>query len=81
MQSTPQMNYNQYRTNLVTVSNSDSDFYLTDGIITAQRAAFIIDEKCPTSYKMILMECINKKWLKPVATMYDYEKTYSRLKS
>lgn len=75
------MNYNQHNNKLITVTNSDSDFYLSDGIIYAQRAAFNIDEKCPTTYKMILMECINKKWLTPVATIYDYEKTYSRLKS
>jgi hypothetical protein len=37
------------------------------------RAGFEISSGCPIEYKMVLQECINNGWLKPVAYMTERE--------
>lgn len=39
----------------------------------APRAGFEITNECPSSYKLIINECLSKGWLKPVATVKDTE--------
>lgn len=72
--------YNVYKTNLRTIRSSDPNFVLQDGIVLANRAGFEISQHCPLEYKMILQECLGHGWIKPVATVYEWELTYSRLK-
>lgn len=45
----------------------DEDFILIDGLTLTSRAGFEIDKTCPYEYKLIITECINKGWLKPIA--------------
>ena len=53
---------------------------LKDGVVVAQRAGFEINTSCPREYKLIISECINNGWLKPVAHVYDYEQVFDKLK-
>ena len=62
-----------------TLRQSDFGFRLCDGIVVASRAGFEIDERCPKEYRAIIGECIDRGWLKPVATVWDYELTREAL--
>lgn len=53
---------------------------LKDNLVLSPRAGFEINPHCPQEYKMILSECINNGWLKPVAYVYDHELTFDTLK-
>ena len=67
-------------TKLRTLKPGDTGFIVQDGIVIAQRAGFEILTNCPREYKLILLECIDRGWIKPVATVYDYEQTFDLLK-
>jgi len=75
------MTFKTHQSRLRTVRQGDQDFMLNDGLIISPRAGFEINSKCPREYKDIIRECIDNAWLKPVATMYDYEQTFDRLKN
>lgn len=64
---------------LRTIRQDDPSFMLNDGLVVSPRAGFEINQSCPREYRMIISECINNGWLKPVATMYDHELTWDRL--
>ena len=49
------------------ITPNDPHFILNDGLIVANRAGFEISEKCPTDYRKVLADCIQRGWLKPVA--------------
>jgi hypothetical protein len=40
---------------------------MTDGIKIVPRAGLEISNQCPYEYKLILADCIDRGWLKPVA--------------
>lgn len=61
------------QTTLRTVKQGDPKWLIVDGLVVAPRAGFEINQKCPREYKMIIAECIDKGWLKPVATVRDNE--------
>ncbi len=61
------------RSQIKSIKQNDSRFMITDGLIVAPRAGFEINEKCPREYKMIISECINRGWLKPVANVTERE--------
>jgi hypothetical protein len=46
---------------------------IQDGFVRAPRAGFHILPECPKEYKMIISECINNGWLKPVAHITERE--------
>lgn len=70
-----------YETSLRTLRPNDPDFILKDGLMLSPRAGFEISQRCPTEYIKILQECIRYGWIMPIATVYDWELTYSRLKN
>ena len=74
------MNLNIRETTLKTVKPGEVGFTLVDGLVVAQRAGFEINQQCPREYKLILQECINRGWLKPVAVVHDYELTWDSLR-
>lgn len=46
----------------------DDGFYFSpDDITLVARAGFEISQTCPREYRMIIAECINNGWIKPVA--------------
>lgn len=75
------MTYKLHQTRLRTIRQSDQDFMLEDGFVRSPRAGFHILPECPREYKLIISECIDKGWLKPVATVYDHELAWDRLSS
>lgn len=78
---TTMINVNIHKTSLTTLRPNDPDFILNDGIKVSPRAGFEISQRCPTEYKMILQDCIRYGWITPIATVYNWELTYSRLKN
>jgi hypothetical protein len=63
-----------------TLHPKDADFtFSPDGIKLVPRASFEINKECPREYKLIIAECINNGWIKPVAHMRDTEYTMELL--
>jgi hypothetical protein len=58
---------------LRTIKFGDPKFHIVDGSVVAPRAGFEISQSCPKEYRIIIQECINYGWLKPVATIKDNE--------
>lgn len=67
------MGYKTKTSSLRTIKQGDPKFTLQDGMVVAPRAGFEINTSCPREYKMIISECINNGWLRPVATVKDSE--------
>lgn len=63
-----------------TVKQGDPKFMLQDGMVVCPRAGFEINQQCPREYKLIIAECINNGWLKPVAHVYGKELTMDALR-
>jgi hypothetical protein len=55
-------------------------FVITDGFVTAARAGFEIDARCPNEYRQIIQACLEYGWLKPVACMTAEEQLMETLK-
>jgi hypothetical protein len=58
---------------IITIMPSNPLFVFDDGMIQSPRAGFHIKNTCPDPYKHVIMECIDRKWLQPVAYMRDHE--------
>jgi hypothetical protein len=67
------MTYTLHKSQTKTIRNTDPEFYINDGFVRSPRAGFHILPQCPQEYKMIISECINNGWLKPVATVTERE--------
>jgi len=64
-----------------TLCADDEDFkFSPNGITLVPRASFEISMQCPREYKLIIVECINNGWIKPVAHMRDVEYTMELLR-
>ena len=74
------MNITLRQSRFRTIKDSDPGFIMHDGVVMARRAGFEISQGCPREYKLIIADCIDRGWLKPVATVYDYEQTFDLLK-
>ena len=74
------MNITLHQSNIRTIRQGDSKFMLNDKFVTCPRAGFEINEKCPREYKLIIAECINNGWIKPVAHVYGKELTMDALR-
>ena len=73
------MTFKLHQSRFRTLRPGDKDFVLKDGVMVAHRAGFEILPGCPPSYHKIITECISCGWLKPVATVYDYEQVFDTL--
>lgn len=62
-----------------TLLNDDKDFYIYSEFVKLPRASFQIDAQCPEQYKHIIVKCIDRGWLKPVAIIRDMEYTFEKL--
>jgi len=67
------MKITAHKSNIKTIRQSDPDFILNDGPVIAPRAGFEFSKHCPTEYKLVVSECINRGWLKPVAHITQQE--------
>lgn len=63
-----------------TIKSDDPMFYIKGDITMSCRAGFEISTSCPREYKLILSECIDRGWIKPVAYMRDDEYIWEQLK-
>ena len=63
-----------------TLRAKDADFtFSPNGLTLVPRASFEVSKECPREYKLIIAECINNGWIKPVAHMRDTEYTMELL--
>ena len=69
-----------HESNIRTIRQGDPKFMLKDNIVICPRAGFEINEKCPREYKLIIAECINNGWIKPVAHVYGKELTMDAMR-
>ena len=68
-----------HKTQIKTIKQEDPRFRIWDEFIIAHRAGFEIDQRCPREYRMIISECIECGWLKPVAYMTERELVFAGL--
>ena len=74
------MNFTTHQSNIKTIRHGDPKFMLADNYVTCPRAGFEINENCPREYKLIIVECINNGWIKPVAHVYGKELTMDAMR-
>jgi hypothetical protein len=67
------MNIKTHKSRIKIIRQDDPRFDISDGMTIASRAGFEISSGCPIEYKMVLQECINNGWLRPVAYMTERE--------
>ena len=67
------------KSQIKTIRRGDRGFEISDGYTIAHRAGFEISDRCPAEYKVVLQECINNGWLKPVAYMTEREMIFTGL--
>jgi hypothetical protein len=68
-----EMTFNVQTSSVRTIRKGEKGFMLIDGMFTIPRAGFEINKSCPSEFKMIIADCINNGWLKPVAHVKDNE--------
>jgi len=73
------MTYTIRRSQARTIKHNDSRFRITDGLAVVPRAGFEISQDCPREYRLVLADCINRGWIKPVAYMTERELLFSGL--
>jgi hypothetical protein len=67
-------------TSYKTLKQGDDDFsFSPDGYTIVPRASLVISQRCPENYQILIAECVNHGWLKPVAHMRDTEYTWEML--
>lgn len=71
--------YKTHKCQIKTLKPNDEQFIITDGIVKAPRAGFEINENCPNQYRQIIVACVDRGWLKPVAYMTEREMMISGL--
>ena len=73
------MNIIARKSQIRTIRQDDPRFQIQDEFFMATRAGFEISDRCPSEYKVVLQECINNGWLKPVAYMTEREMIFMGL--
>lgn len=73
------MNITTRQSQIRTIRQDDPRFQIQDQYVIATRAGFEISDRCPVEYKVVLQECINNGWLKPVAYMTEREMIFMGL--
>lgn len=74
------MTFTTPKVKIKTINRDDRMFYIKGDMTVTPRAGFEISKSCPREYRLILSECIDKGWLKPVAYMRDDEYVWEQLK-
>ena len=73
------MSITTHKSQIRIIRQDDPRFDIFDGMTISPRAGFEISSGCPIEYKMVLQECINNGWLKPVAYMTEREMLFMGL--
>lgn len=69
----------QASSSTVTLRPADNKFWIQDRFTVTGRASIELSKNCPREYKMIIAECINRGWIKPVANISERELLFSVL--
>ena len=75
------MKFTTHQSQIRTIKQDDARFRIIDKFITCGRAGFEISKQCPREYRLILSECVDRGWIKPVAYMTERELLISGLVS
>jgi hypothetical protein len=67
------MKINSQKSSIRTIRKEDPDFMIRSGFMLGPRAGFEVALGCPKEYRMIITECFDKGWIKPVAYMHEKE--------
>lgn len=62
-----------YKNPIRIIKKDDPNFMIHAGLILGPRAGFEVASGCPKEYRMIITECFDKGWIKPVAYMHEKE--------
>lgn len=73
------MSFKISKSTIHTIRQGDPNFHIHDKIVTAPRAGFEINQNIPYNYKLIISECIERGWLKPVAYITEREMLFAGL--
>ena len=73
------MNITVNKSSIRTIKQGEDNFLITDGLVCAPRAGFEVDINCPREYKLIIADCIDRGWIKPVAHVKDHEMFWEAL--
>lgn len=73
------MNIAVNKSSIRTIKQGEDNFLITDGLVCAPRAGFEVDINCPREYKLIIADCIDRGWIKPVAHVKDQEMFWEAL--
>ena len=73
------MSFTTHPSQIRTIKQDDARFRIIDKFITCGRAGFEISKQCPREYRLILSECVDRGWIKPVAYMTERELIISGL--
>jgi hypothetical protein len=57
----------------------DTDFNIWDNYTVTPRASFEVSVNCPAQYRQVIAECINNRWLTPVAYISEKEAIFMGL--
>lgn len=74
------MPFKSHQSRVRLLRSGEPGFNIVDGITVNPRAGFEISLYCPREYRLIIQDCVDKGWLKPVACVVDYEQTMDELK-
>lgn len=67
---------NKYKT----YKKDDPGFnFSPDNIVIVPRAGFEFSDSCPREYRLIIAECINNGWIKPIAYQPVHEQFMEEL--
>jgi hypothetical protein len=56
-----------------TLRKDHPNFFIRSGLYHSPRAGFELEDCCPREYRLVIAECLNRGWLKPVAYVSDKE--------
>jgi hypothetical protein len=73
------MKISSQKSSIKTIRKDHPNFFIKSGLYLSPRAGFEIEDRCPKEYRMVISECINSGWLKPVAYMQEKELMISGL--
>jgi len=73
------MTYTISPNSIRSIRQDDPDFQINNGIVVSPRAGFEISNKCPTQYKLMIIEALKNGWLQPIAYMKESEYVWEKL--
>ena len=62
-----------------TIKQGEADWMIQSGLTLAPRAGFEISAECPREYRLLMIKCMDKGWLKPLANILEKDYTWEKL--